>query len=239
MAAYGDMDARLAGNKYGLDSRDESFLVKEPTGILPGYPVFGYDNDETSAYLFHQDQDTVLFDADFVTTNQIDGTVNGVAISPVTFTTDHATTSGLLAAAILAIASVTSATITDAGTDRSFRIITKGAETVASFTVTLGATQAGSAVTSAVSAGNTYLGVARFEQKEDADSNIWAFNTEIPVMTQGRIDGVTGETVEANTVAYVRTDGTFGTSGVTTSGRFKSNETGAGIANVFVGGENG
>lgn len=240
MGAYADMDEKLAGLKFGFPSRDESYVVKETLGIEAGYPVFGYAGDIDSAYLFHQDQDTVVFDADFVTSNVIDGTINGVAITQVPFNTDHDTTIGDLVTEILTNADVTSATLTDvAGDNRTIRIITKGQACVTTFTVTLGATQAVATITSAASAGLTYLGVSRFEQRESAGANLWRLNEVIPVMTQGGITCVTGETVQANTTAYVRTDGTFGTSGVSTSGVFKEDVTGAGLARLYVGGENG
>lgn len=240
MGAYNNIDPKIAGLKYGGPSRDESFVVKEPLGIENGYPVFGYAGDESSAYLFHQDQDTVVFDADLVTANVINGTIQGVAITEVAFNTNHNDTMDDLVTEILTNAAVTSATLTDvAGDNRTIQIITKGAETVTTFAVTLGASQAGVTITSAASAGLTYLGASRFEQKESATSNSWLLNCTIPVMVQGNLTVVIGDTVQANTSAYVRTDGTYGTSGVATAGRFKEDVTGAGLARLYVGGENG
>lgn len=51
------------------------------------------------------------FDADFVTGNVINLDVDGVAIGPINFTTDHATTAGLLEAALEATASIGAVTV--------------------------------------------------------------------------------------------------------------------------------
>lgn len=57
--------------------------------------------------------DVITFSGDFVASNSIVATVNGVALDPVVFTTDQATTIALVAAAIAAVPAVASATVTD------------------------------------------------------------------------------------------------------------------------------
>lgn len=66
---------------------------------------------------------TITFSADFVTDNVINLKVNGVAISPVTFTSDHATTIAAVATAISGITGVGTAT-------SSGRVITVPGDTV-------------------------------------------------------------------------------------------------------------
>lgn len=86
---------------------------------------------------------TITWDGDFVTSNAINGSINGVAITEVDFTSDQATTIAAVAAAIQALDSVATATVTD-----SREITVTGAvdavdiSTNATFTVTGGASQA-------------------------------------------------------------------------------------------------
>lgn len=82
----------------------------------------------------------INFDIDFVTLNNILATVNGVALTPVLFNTDQATTMADLATEIETAANVLSATVTGA---RQITVVfnTTGANTVNSVVTTLGATQ--------------------------------------------------------------------------------------------------
>jgi hypothetical protein len=90
-----------------------------------------------------KDRCILYFDADFVTSNVITITVNGVAAAAVTFTTDHATTIGLVAAAVAALTGVACT-----GEDNTveggsiFTIETAGVTITVSETVTAGASQA-------------------------------------------------------------------------------------------------
>lgn len=93
MPEYDNMDEALSGLLDGLDNNMEGrWACKESDGILPGKAVFGYVGDNIGLYLFHNDTAKVAYDADFVTDNNIDMTVNGVAITTVPFNTNHATT---------------------------------------------------------------------------------------------------------------------------------------------------
>ena len=80
------------------------------------------------------------FDIDFVALNSILATVNGVALAPVVFNTDQATTIADLATAIGAVAEVASATVTGA---RQITVLFNavGTNKVNSVVTTLGATQ--------------------------------------------------------------------------------------------------
>lgn len=82
----------------------------------------------------------VTFDIDFVASNSIVATINGVALGAVPFNTDQATTIADLAAAIQADASVTTATVTDT---REITIVPvdEGTFLVDSIVITGGATQ--------------------------------------------------------------------------------------------------
>jgi len=114
--------------------------------------LFGVDTStillKSESHKLHQTftvEDNVAFiiaDADFVTSNEIDGTVNGVAITTVTFSGTHATTIGLLATELAGLASVASATVV--GTHRIKIVAASNAApiTEVTLTVTLGSTQA-------------------------------------------------------------------------------------------------
>lgn len=84
----------------------------------------------------------IILDADLVSLNEIDGTVNGVAITTVTFSSSHATTMGLLAVELASLASVASATVF--GTHRMKIVAADNAAPLTEITlvVTLGSAQA-------------------------------------------------------------------------------------------------
>lgn len=252
MAQYGDMDQKIAGLKYGIaESRDESWVVADAEGIPFGYPVFGYRGDPNNAYRFHNDQDTVVFDDDFVTGNNIDGSVNGDAITQVPFDTDQDTTIANLVAAIQALDADYIVELTDTGgNNRTIRIVTPGETAVSAFTVTGGASQAVAAITSAFSAELEYLGAARHEHKEPetqgTNSATWELGDTINVMAQGQLYAEVGEAVNANTDAYVLVSGgnigKYGNnsgSDFATDSRFRETLTAAGLARLYIGGENG
>jgi len=84
----------------------------------------------------------IIADADLVTLNVINGTVNGVAISQVTFSGTHATTMGLLATELASLASVASATVIGTHRIKIVAALNSAPITEVTLTVTLGATQA-------------------------------------------------------------------------------------------------
>lgn len=88
---------------------------------------------------------TLTLNADLVTANTVNGSINGVAISQVTFATDHDNTMDLLKEAIEALPSVSSVELTDATTNRQLTVYAKdpsGLFIVGAFTVAAGASQA-------------------------------------------------------------------------------------------------
>lgn len=88
---------------------------------------------------------TLTLNADLVTSNTVNGSINGVAISEVTFDADHDTTMDLLKAAIEALPSVSSVELTDAANNRQLTVYAKDPEglfIVGAFTVAAGASQA-------------------------------------------------------------------------------------------------
>lgn len=86
----------------------------------------------------------IYFSLDLVTSNTIDITVDGVAISQVTYAVSHANTMGLVATALAALASVKSATVFGA-TSRKIKVVAEDNEnplTVITGVVAAGAQQA-------------------------------------------------------------------------------------------------
>lgn len=91
----------------------------------------------------------IVFSADLVTSNKVNLKVNGTSIAEVTFDTDHATTMAALAAEVLKIRGVASATVGGAsnrtltvGFDKDFDI-----SAITNVAVTAGASQATATVT--------------------------------------------------------------------------------------------
>lgn len=120
----------------------EGRLVQEPNGIDFGYGVVAGDSPEVNIRLPYKDNASLVFAGDFVTANVINLSVNGVAIAPVTFDTDHDTTVVALVSAINALSGV-SAVLDATDTDNRTIIITAGNTDIAvtGIAVTLGATQ--------------------------------------------------------------------------------------------------
>lgn len=134
---------------------------------------------------------TVTWDGDFVASNAINGSINGVAITEVDFDSDQSTTIAAVAAAIEALDSVTTATVTD-----TREITVTGAvdavdiSTNATFTVTGGASQADETVAnvSGPSVG-TQTGIFR----TDADTGAGATAVQLTnarFLTNGSAGGV-------------------------------------------------
>jgi len=118
---------------------------------------------KTESHKLHQEfevddlKGTITFDADLVTSNVVNGRVNGVAISAVTFGTDHDTTMDLLVAALEALDSVDSVSLTDATNNRQLTVYAADPSEIfvlSDWAVTAGAGQAG--VTVATDTNNVY-----------------------------------------------------------------------------------
>lgn len=158
------------------------------------------------------------FSADLVTGNTINFTVNGVAITPVVYSSSSAATMQAIADAIASIPSVQSAVVGGAN-NRVITIISNvGTSTAITVnTVTGGASQA--TITSTTSQAGTFFGVTqRIYGKANAyipdlgpnltlSSGIVApyYKGQIaPTMTQGRIYVVPESIVTSNSPVYLR-----------------------------------
>lgn len=168
MAMYENIQQLAAGVKYGSQRTNvtEPYVAKADLGF--GKAAFGYAGDPDTATDVFNDKNTITYNADFVALNVINVTVNGLAIDPVTFTDDQATTMGLLVAAIAALDpdfEVTSLA-------RVVTITAPGQDIVISGAVTLGATQATTTVgTAAVADDLVFLGAVLKAQKAPDAAN--------------------------------------------------------------------
>lgn len=142
------------------------------------------------------------YDADFVTSNSIAFSVNGVAITPVVYATSHAAT---LAALVAAIDALTGVSATNPS-GRIVRVVATGTDVAVTTTVTLGASQAGSTIVTSSSDVVRGITVAILNQTtgEYDDTNV------VTVKRKGAIwvatDG-SGITVDGS--VYIDTDGKF------------------------------
>lgn len=220
MAAYGNMDEAVAGLRYGMMDGDvETRRASEE--IAFGLPVFGYEGDQVNAYKYYVDVAKVVFDADFVASNSIVITVNGVASVATVFDTDQETT---LAALVANVAALTGVECVADATDTNGRTIlvrTKGATAVVTEAITGGATQATGTITTGT--GQVFLGITQLTQKEDF------FYNEDEAMNvlhkNGRIYASVTGSASANGKAYLGSDGKFSaTAGTDIGCVFVSNE---------------
>jgi len=111
------------------------------TGWISNY--LGY-NMYMSNNLPKKVQAVLTFDADFVASNTINGTVNAVAWGEVTYATSHAATATALLAALNAVTGVTA---TKDSTGRIYTIYSGALTNVVTAVVAAGATQAGAVIT--------------------------------------------------------------------------------------------
>jgi hypothetical protein len=166
MAMYENVSQLSAGVKYGAQRTvvTEPYVAKSALGF--GKAAFGYEGDPDTAIDIETDENTITYDADFVTANVVDVTVNGNAIDSVTFVDDQATTMALVVAAIQALDPDYKVEVAA----RVITIVTPGETCVPTSVVTLGATQAGVTIgTAAASGEHVFLGPVIKAQKAPTD----------------------------------------------------------------------
>ena len=192
---------------------------------------------ETDVEMAKRDVATVTYSADFVASNKVNLTINGVAMAEVTFATDHATTAAAVLAAIQAVSTVYSATKDGAG--RVFTIRTKGTVATITGAVTAGGSQATTTVesTTASATNMVFKGISVHRHNE---SGAYAAKDIVDVIRQGRVWIETSGTVAVDQTAYVDLSDGLGkftatsTNNLATGGVFKSAVTGAGLAVVEI-----
>jgi len=185
--------------------------------IYPARGVCKAPGEDYVVTLPRINQSVNVFSADLITANVINATVNGIAITPVTFATSHLATMNAIAAEIAALPNIASAVVGGAS-NRTITIMSDNGTsiTVTGFLVTLGASQATVATTN--SAFGAFFGVSQMVYNK---SNVWDPTNNpsiagvapyytgdpVPVLTQGRIYVVPETVVTAESPVYVRFTG--------------------------------
>lgn len=217
----------------------ESFAAKG--AIQFGRAVAIESGNTKQVTLPKKDNAQIVFDADFVALNTIDLKVNGVAITQVTFATDHDTTAGLLATAIGALAGVTCSLNSSDANNRTFDVESDGVEiSIDDIVVAAGASQAGSAVT--YSADDVFRGISVHTHKEADSDGVAQYKDAdaVSVLRKGVIWVDTAVAVTADETAYIDLSGAAGkftnvsTNNMATGGKFRSSVAAAGIAKVQI-----
>ena len=144
-----DMDEAFVGMK--ADAGFDDVISLQATEVIKyGLGVVKNIGSDNQGRLPAANQGSLVFDADFVTDNDIDMDINGVAITTVEFDTNHDTTIAALAVEIAANDSVYSAVLDTTDTDSRTIIVTSVDGTdmlIDSIAVTNGGTQAGGTFT--------------------------------------------------------------------------------------------
>lgn len=234
MSAYDYIDNARAGLLSDLDNQIEGgWAVKPAAGIEFGYPVFGYVGDVKGAYSYVADDTSKLvFDADFVASNSIVITVNGVSAGAVVYATSHDNTMDLVLAALNAMTDV-EAVLDAADTDnRTFYIRIKGTTVVVTEAVTGGASQPDGTITQGTS--QVYLGLAAMTQNS---AGLYEQYDAINVLVRGKLWAQSNTAAEANFSAYPESGGKVGSTVTTAIGTFRSNLAAAGLALVETSGQ--
>jgi hypothetical protein len=226
---YSQQENAVAGLLHGKALVVDAFLAAED--IEFGRPIFSYPG-EKNAYGYYNDMSKLVFDGDFVTANTIDITVNSVAASTVTFTTDHDTTAGLVVDAVAALTGVECVLDTDDATNRTFLIRTKGATAVVTEDVLLGAGQVSGTIT--YTSAQVYVGLSLRTLKLYSENAKYLATKEVNVLERGKCYCETNVAVKENLPAYVDIAGVdigkINITGTAINAVVRSTVTAAGIA---------
>lgn len=188
-------------------------LSPRAAGLIPiGRAVSKVLGADYQAHLPSQNLTTLVFSADLITANEINGSINGVAIAPVTFDTSHLITMGLIADEIEAIDGVASATV-GGENDRTITVVGEVDQVSiigTSWAVTSGASQATVAVTNTTA--DSLYGVALRTQNKmnlyapagsDGASPYYQGDC-VSMLTRGRVYVLVEDTVTSDDPVYVR-----------------------------------
>lgn len=242
MGAYGYMDKGFKGMASGYDCKVNSYVCADSNGLEFGKAVFAYvgDTDQDGrgkAYNFYNDTAKLAFDADFVTSNTIDITVNTVAITQVTFTTDHDTTAGLVRDAIAALTGVECVLDSTDVNNRTFLIRAKGTTIAVTEDVQAGASQATGTIT--YDSGQVFVGIAQSTQKEIGSSAIgYSQYDQVNTVERGTILVLSKAIVSAYEAVYIDNSGAdigeFSNAGLAVNAIYRENAIVDGLVDVEV-----
>jgi hypothetical protein len=191
------------GNKNSYISEDSSSIEFGRGVALGTDPAKQVKN-------YYTEIATVVYDADFVSLNSIAFSVNGVAITPVVFDTDQATTMAALVAAVDGLTGVDAVATDVSGDNRTIQVTRRvlasetSADIVVTSTVTLGVSQASATITNTTD--QLFGGIVILKQNEDG---VIAQYEDLGAMTVGAVTGelVTGQTPAVGGAVYVVNQG--------------------------------
>lgn len=188
---------------------------------------------------------TLTFSTDLVTSNTINGSINGTAISQVTYASSHSNTMDLIKTAIETVLTTLSltGTVTVNATARTITVLLTGASEngtllAASWVVAAGASQA--TVTPTYHTGVVFRGVAEHQHMERRSDQTVGYKDGdmVGVTMKGRIwvtvrDAVADGDDAYMTLATTGEEGDFtnvSTNAVATGGKFRSDASDNGLA---------
>jgi len=237
----------------------KSRAIEESEGIDFGLGVVKGTDVALQVALPYSEIATLVFDADIVTGNSIDGKVNGNAITTVPFNTDHDTTMDDLVTELEALDGVSAELTDEAGDNRTVKITVDHTDAahldqdalLADWAVTGGASQAGIAIT--YSTEDQFTGVLKHEHKMSRtlrnvdqftnNQESKAFNKEAGnILDEGMIWVYVTEAVAIDDTAYLIATGanrgkfskTSAATSIDSTGKFKSATSGAGLAKLKI-----
>lgn len=224
MPIYGNFDIALAGMKAEDNQGDfkiDSYIAKEQISFGDGiYGYVGDTNKPQACWKYHQDTAKVVYSADFVASNSIAFSVNGVAITPVVFATNQLTTITALKNAVgalsvpdingnnVAVNCILDATDTN---NRTLLVRAVGSNIVITSTVTGGVSQPTATIT--YSSDQVFLGVAMKQEKYKltyADCYYY-INDVISCVSNGEVWAFSDTTAKFGIEAKVKTSSVLGT----------------------------
>lgn len=194
-----DPDTAFAGMPVDAasdETLDTGFAIEN---LDFGVAAIRSDNSATpqGVRIARQNQALIVFSADLITANVINVTINGAAISPVTFATSHAATMAAVGAAIVAALAALATPITATATvngasNRTLQIDAIDASlSVTSAVVTAGASQATTTLTNQTSdLAKDFQGIVRqtsIPPRRTDGLNGYGITDSVPVVRQGRI----------------------------------------------------
>lgn len=218
MGAYSFPDVALRGRIDSLDAEVSSFPAAVAT-FQPGDLVFTYKGGN-GAYKYLADTAKAVYSADFVTSNSIAFSVNGVAITPVVYATSHAATMTALINAIKALTGVEAVLDSTDANGRTILVRTQGATITVTSTVTLGGSQA--TMSSTTASGQLFRGVVKYATRVPTavgGTASIAIGEEVSTARLTDIWAASASGLVAGQLAYVTTAGLFGASGVDVGAR--------------------
>lgn len=242
MSQYGDLDQALPGLLYGLDHLVDTGLAVAP--IEFGAPVYAPKGEAEKVGPLVNDKATVAFDANFVASNVVAGTVTingGTAVNySVTYATSHAATFAALVAALAAISGIQ--VVSSDATARTIVLSANGLLLAVTGAVTGGASQAAVTVTAGTEmvlrgvAARTLVEAASqdgtFAAPGDGTAK-YRTNDAVNIVTEGKLWVPVADAVEAQATVYLTSAGawTDEASGNTqTPYTFRTSTSGAGLA---------